>query len=486
MYMGLDIGTSAVKAVICDEAQIIVAQVDVALEISRPHPLWSEQNPSDWWEAVLQAFGELKRDHAEILSSVQAIGIAGQMHGAVLLGDTGKVLRPAILWNDGRSSAECAEMEAACPDLRQISGNIAMPGFTAPKLLWVKKNEPEVFTKVAKILLPKDYIRYRLTGDYVSEMSDAAGTLWLDVAKRDWSDTLLGLSDLKRTHMPSLVEGNAISGYVRDDIAVEYGLSSHVAVAGGAGDNAGGAVGIGAVEAGRAFLSLGTSGVLFLSNDKYSPNPADGVHAFCHCLPDKWHQMSVILSAASCLEWVTKLTGALNEAELLEEAAKVSADAPLIFLPYLSGERTPHNDPDAKGVFFGLTHDTNRGALARAVIEGVAFAFADGLDALMATSSKIDHVSVIGGGAKSDLWGEILASVLELDLSYHESGEVGPAYGAARLARICIDHVSIEQICSAPAVTNVIKPNADHQEIYTYKKEKYRRLYKALKNEFTA
>lgn len=487
MYMGLDIGTSAVKAVLCDEAQAIVAQAEVPLEVSRPAPLHSEQNPEDWWCAVLSAFAQLRQQNAEALASVKSIGLAGQMHGAVLLDAAGEVLRPAILWNDGRSAAECAELEASVSNSREISGNIAMPGFTAPKLLWVKKNEPEIFAKISKVLLPKDYIRFRLTGDYVAEMSDAAGTLWLDVAKRDWSGVLLAACGLNEFHMPRLVEGTEISGVVKTEAAEAYGFSGEVVVAGGAGDNAGGAVGIGAVEPGRAFLSLGTSGVLFLTNDKYSPNPADAVHAFCHCLPDTWHQMSVILSAASCLSWVTKLTGAQDEAALLDEISQASNENDkLLFLPYLSGERTPHNDPDAMGVFFGLSHDSDRAALGRAVLEGVAFAFADGMDALLAAGAEINHISVIGGGARSDLWGQILATTLNCDLSYHKSGEVGPAFGAARLARLAVGDGTVAEICQAPEVVKIIKPEADKRDHYKQKLSRYRQLYKSLRQEFAA
>ena len=487
MYLGLDIGTSAVKAILCDEGQTVVAQAEVPLEVSRPSPHYSEQNPEDWWRAVLSAFGQLRQQNAVGLASVKSIGLAGQMHGAVLLDQAGEVMRPAILWNDGRSAAECAELEASVPDFRKISGNIAMPGFTSPKLLWVKKNEPEIFAKTAKVLLPKDYVRFCLTGEYVAEMSDAAGTLWLDVANRDWSDDLLAAAGLDKSHMPRLVEGTDISGSLKTEIAGAYGFGKDVFVAGGAGDNAGGAVGIGAVKPGSAFLSLGTSGVLFISTDKFSPNPADAVHTFCHCLPDTWHQMSVILSAASCLSWVTKLTGARDEAALLEEieAAGDQFDK-LLFLPYLSGERTPHNDPDAMGVFFGLNHECDRAALGRVVLEGVSFAFVDGMDALLAAGAEFNHISVIGGGARSALWGQILASTLNCELSYHEGGEFGPAFGAARLARISVGDGTIEEICQAPKVVKVIKPEADKRDYYEKKISRYRQLYKTLRPEFTA
>ncbi|MEH6525181.1 MAG: xylulokinase [Sneathiella sp.] len=484
MYLGLDIGTSAVKAVICDEDQDIVALAEVPLEISRPAPLWSEQDPLDWWKAVLGTLGLLRQQNALALASVKSIGVAGQMHGAVLLDKAGNVLRPAILWNDGRSAIECREMESLEPNLREVSGNIAMPGFTAPKLLWVAKNEPEVFEQVVKVLLPKDYIRYCLTGDYIAEMSDAAGTLWLDVAQRKWSEELLAATGLSLEHMPTLIEGTDISGTVKPEITDAYGLSKNVVVAGGAGDNAAGAVGIGAVKPGHAFLSLGTSGVLFLSNDQFMPNPADAVHAFCHCLPNTWHQMSVILSAASCLSWVTKLTGSKNEADLLNAVANTDVRDDLLFLPYLSGERTPHNNPNAKGVFFGLSHDSDSAALARSVLEGVAFALADGKDALLAADAKIDHISVIGGGAQSDLWGEILATALDQTLVYHKGGEMGPSFGAARIARLAVTGEDVLDICVPPEIRKVIEPDLQQKEKMQAKHQRYRRLYQALEHEF--
>ena len=304
-------------------------------------------------------------------AEIQAIGLSGQMHGAVLLDAHNQVLRPAILWNDVRSHLECEELTAAVPNLYTLAGNLAMLGFTAPKLLWVAKHEPEVFAATRKVLLPKDYIRFLLTGEFVSEMSDAAGTLWLDVSKRDRSDELLAATKLDRSYMPSLVEGSEVSGTLSTAVATQFGLSVDVKVAGGGGgDNAASAVGIGVVASCDGFISLGTSGVLFVVNDQYRPNPAAAVHAFCHALSNRWHQMSVMLSAASGLRWLCNTVG-VKEAELLAEAEALAADdtasAP-IFLPYLSGERTPHNDPHAQGVFFGMTHETTRTHLAYALI----------------------------------------------------------------------------------------------------------------------
>ncbi len=485
MYLGIDLGTSGVKAVLLDEADTLVAQTTAPLSVSTPQPLWSEQDPEDWWTATCAAIDGLKSENAPALAAVRAIGLSGQMHGATLLDAGGDVLRPAILWNDGRSGAECAALEAQAPESRRITGNLAMPGFTAPKLLWVARHEPDVFAKVAKVLLPKDYVRFRLSGAYVAEMSDASGTLWLDVANRRWSDTMLAATGLGQEHMPSLVEGSEPSASLTSDLAQRWGMAGEVVIAGGAGDNAAGAAGIGTVVPGRAFLSLGTSGVLFVTNRAYAPNPERAVHAFCHCIPDTWHQMSVILSAAASLAWASDVTGAGDEAALVAEAAAAEdhLERVPLFLPYLTGERTPHNDPHAKGVFFGLDQSTDRGDLGWAVLTGVAYAFADGLDVLVEAGAEIDQISVIGGGARSPLWGRILASVLGRPLTYHAGGEVGPALGAARLARLARDGGSPEEVCAQPPVDHVVEPEADLGARLTARLEQWRGLYSSLKSD---
>jgi xylulokinase len=353
MYMGIDIGTSAVKAAVVDETGRVVDQASSPLTVSRPHAQWSEQNPADWWAATNSAVSDLR---LPLRSAVRAIGLSGQMHGATLLDKNLRALRPAILWNDGRSAQQCADLEAAVPEMTRITGNRAMPGFTAPKLLWVRLHEPKIFDATAKVLLPKDYVRLRMTGELASDMSDSAGTLWLDVAKRRWSDTMLSGTGLDVSHMPALFEGNEITGELRAELAEAWGMPRVPVVAGG-GDNAAGAVGVGVVRPGDAFLSLGTSGVLFLANDGYRPNPAGGVHTFCHAVPKHWHQMSVILSAASCVDWAARLCGLVDAGALFALAeARDKPSGSEIFLPYLSGERTPHNDPNAQGVLFGLNH----------------------------------------------------------------------------------------------------------------------------------
>src|ERR1700730_12067696 len=384
MYMGIDIGTSAVKAVVIDDSGAVADQASAPLRVSRPHPLWSEQDPADWWSATNIAVSDLQ---LTLRKAVRAVGLSGQMHGATLLDRKQQALRPAILWNDGRSAQQCRKLEQGVAGMLQITGNRAMPGFTAPKLLWGRQHEPEIFAQTSTVLLPKDYVRLRMTGETASDMSDSAGTLWLDVAQRRWSEAMLAATGLDLAHMPALFEGNEITGSLRAELAEAWGMPRVPVVAGG-GDNAAGGVGV--VRSGDAFLSLGTSGVLFLANDGYRPNTQGGVHTFCHALPDRWHQMSVILSAASCVDWAARLcglggTGALFE---LAEARNRPAD-PEIFLPYLSGERTPHNDPLAKGVLFGLTQESTPAAIAQAVLEGVAFAFRDGMDALLASRHPI-------------------------------------------------------------------------------------------------
>ena len=487
MYLGIDLGTSGVKLVLADDEQRVVAQATAELEVSRPHPLWSEQDPEAWWNATCQAMDRLREEHARPLSAVRGIGLSGQMHGATLLDASDRVLRPAILWNDGRSGEACRELMRRLPEVSEITGNLVMPGFTAPKLLWVAEHEPEIFARVARVLLPKDYLRLRLSGDLASEMSDAAGTLWLDVAKRAWSPAVLEATGLDEGSMPALHEGSEPTGQLRPELARRWGMREGIAIAGGGGDQAAGAIGVGVVEPGQAFLALGTSGVFFVAGDAFAPNPSQGVHAFCHCLPGRWHQMSVVLSAASCIAWVAALTGARDEAALLAEVAacRPGASAPL-FLPYLSGERTPHNDPHAKGVFFGLTHEHGRAELGWAVLEGVAFALADGQAALLAGGTRIGDVAVIGGGARSELWGRILASALGRTLSYAAEAEVGPAFGAARLGRLAATGESAAELCTPPPVERVIEPDPQLEARCRERHETFKRLYHLLRETFPA
>ncbi len=481
MYLGVDVGTSSVKAILVDDAGEVADQASAELPISRPKPLWSEQNPSDWWAATNRAVANLA---PAARAAVRGVGLSGQMHGAVLLDEADAPLRPAILWNDGRSHAECAELEAAEARSRAITGNLAMPGFTAPKLLWVRKHEPEVFARTRCVLLPKDYVRLRMTGERASDLSDAAGTLWLDVGARAWSGAMLEACGLTLAHMPSVHEGPEPTGRLRDELAQAWGMGRVPVVAGG-GDNAAGAAGVGVVDDGEAFLSLGTSGVLFLATAAYRPNPGRAVHAFCHCLPGRWHLMCVLLSAASCVDWAARLTGCADAGDLLAQIeARGRLDGAEAFLPYLSGERTPHNDPHARGVLYGLDHDSDAAAVGQAVLEGVAFAFADGLDALAETGAAVGTISVIGGGARSAWWGRVLAAALGRPLTYRDGAEVGPAYGAARLARIGVTGEPAESVCRPPPVRAVIEPEDGDVTALSGKRAMFARLYSELREEF--
>lgn len=459
MYLGIDIGTSELKALLLDEQGEIVATQHATLTVQRPHPHWAEQDPHAWWQATCQVVAALRQQAPQAWSSVRAIGLSGQMHGAVLLDKRGNVLRPCILWNDTRSALECDDLRVRHPEMMAISGNMIMPGFTAPKLLWVARHEPEIFQKVDKVLLPKDYLRWRLSGEFVSDPSDAAGTLWLDVAKRDWSETLLAATDLRREQMPRLVEGSAVSGVLRASLATEWGLSADVVIAGGGGDNATSAVGVGAINPGDALISLGTSGVIFVVNDALQADPTSGVHAFCHALPARWHQMSVMLSAASCLRWICNLLG-VTESQLMAEMARLSDEekrrAP-IFLPYLSGERTPHNDPHATGSFFNLRHETCRALLGYAVIEGVTFGLADGMAVLGTARDTITCCSLTGGGARSPLWAQLIADVLQVRVVTHPASSSG-ALGAARLGWLAKGGEE-QKVCRKPPVLHTFEPD---------------------------
>jgi xylulokinase len=481
LYLGIDIGTSSVKAVLLDDRGSVVAQAAEALEVSRPLPGFSEQDPDSWWQATVKAVRALPPAQRAL---VQGVGLSGQMHGATLLDSQDRPLRAAILWNDGRSAAECLELERREPASRAITGNIIMPGFTAPKLLWVSRHEPEIFRRISCVLLPKDYVRLKLTGEKVSDMSDASGTAWLDVGKRDWSDALLSATGLTRAHMPRLVEGTSPSGMLMPAVAEQLQMSP-VVVAGGGGDNAASAAGLGVVLPGQGFLSLGTSGVLFVATDRFRPNPDRAAHAFCHCLPNRWHQMSVMLSAGSALDWVAGVTGGSDLPRLVEaaQARGLNRHSPF-FLPYLSGERTPHNDPHSRGVFFGITSDTTAADLVGAVLEGVAHAFADGLAVLLEKGGSIGDITVTGGGARLPYWGKLLAAALDRPLTYRVGSELGAALGAARLGRVASTGERPEEICTPPPIQAVVQPDAAWVHLFAERRRMFGRLYQDLKEAF--
>lgn len=481
MYLGLDLGTSGVKALLIDAEQRVTATGHGDLDVLRPHSGWSEQAPADWLRAAEEAVAALKASHPREFAAVKGIGLSGQMHGATLLDGSDEVLRPCILWNDTRSHEEAAELDAD-PRFREITGNIVFPGFTAPKLVWVRNNEPDVFRRVARVLLPKDFLRLWLTGEKMSEMSDSAGTSWLDVAARRWSDELLAATDLDESHMPSLVEGTEPAGTLRSGLASRWGMSGRVVVAGGAGDNAASACGMGTVAPGHAFVSLGTSGVLFAANGSYLPNPESAVHTFCHALPDTWHQMGVILSATDSLNWLCGITGKDAGALTGELGDALRAPGRVTFLPYLSGERTPHNDAAIRGAFTGLGHESDTAALTQAVVEGVAFAFRDCLEALRAAGTELDRVTAIGGGSRSRYWLRSIATALGIPVDIPADGDFGAAFGAARLGLIAAERADPFEICRAPATAATIKPETGMAEAYADAYGRYRALYPAIRS----
>jgi xylulokinase len=474
-YIGLDLGTSSLKAILIDEAQQVLAEHTVPLSVTRLHDGWSEQDPASWCDAAMTALAALveKAD----CSAVKGMGLSGHMHGATLVGADDRPLRACMLWNDTRSYAQAATMDAHAP-FRDITGNIVFPGFTAPKVDWVRENEPDVFDRITKVLLPKDYLRLFLTGDYVSEMSDAAGTAWLDTGARRWSDDLLAACQLSRDQMPALTEGSDPTGILRADLAKQLGLP-RVTVAGGAGDNAAAAIGAGVVKDGTGFLSLGTSGVLFAANGSYRPDPATAVHTFCHAVPCTWHQMGVILAAADALEWLSKVTGK-SAAALTADLGDLKAPAKTLFLPYLGGERTPHNDAAVRGQFLHLDHATDTAALTHAVLEGVTFAFADCQQALAATGTQIKTALALGGGAKSDYWLAALATALNIPLDVPQAGDFGAALGAARLGMLATGAEA--SVVKTPPIARTVEPQSDLKDAFAESHVAYQHAYARIKD----
>ena len=483
MFLGIDLGTSSVKAVVLDRRHQVLAVGTAPLAVDQPQPLWREQDPDAWWQACDGAVREALAGLAAAGHSpgdVACIGLTGQMHGATLVDAKDQVLRPCMLWNDGRSAAECELLESQVPRSRQITGNMMMPGFTAPKLLWVARHEPAVFERVRRVLLPKDWLRWRMTGEYATDMSDAAGTLWLDVARRDWSDELLAACGLSREHMPGLHEGPEATGMVRADLAQRWGLRA-IPVAAGASDNAAGALGAGVFRAGDAMLSLGTSGVVFVATREFVSNPGQAVHSFCHALPQAWHLMSVMLSAASCLDFTASLVGEPDVQRLLAEAeARGLRSSTPLFLPYLNGERTPHNNPHAQAVFFGLNAGTSRADMVNATLEGVCHGLAQGIAALQATGAGLEKVSLIGGGSRSAYWAQMLADATGLEVIRREDSAVGPAWGAARLAWLCADKADAQGVFKAPAALDSFAPRPAEQARWKERAARFASLYNSV------
>lgn len=485
MYLGLDLGTSGLKGVVIDDKGNVVAQESSSLTVSSPHATWSEQDPLSWWQACVEVIEQLQQRLD--LSKLKALGLSGQMHGATLLNGQGEVLRPCILWNDGRSQSQCEALMEECPELLTRSGNLAMPGFTAPKIRWVQENEPDIFAQLAFVLLPKDYLAYRLTGTMSTDCSDAAGTLWLNPQTRQWDDVLLAATGLTQANMPRVYEGCERVGVLSQEVSQMLGLPQLPLVAGG-GDNAAGAVGMGVTNPGQGFISLGTSGVYFTVSESHKANPQNTVHAFCHALPNRWHQMGVTLSAANSLSWFAKLVGK-SVPELLDALEDLEIQrTSVVFLPYLSGERTPHNDPFANGQFIGLTNSTNTESMTLAILEGVAFSLLDCQNALSSAGSAVEELSLIGGGARSAMWRQIISNVLNKRLIYRDGGDVGPGLGAARLALLGEQQSQGEALesliahhCPMPDILDTHEPDASIQAYYQDKYALYQSLYHVTK-----
>jgi xylulokinase len=479
-FVGVDCGTSALKAVLVDDAERVVASATRAYLPDRPKPLWSEQDPEVWREAMFGALGALRAEARSAWSDVRAIGFSGQMHGLVALGADDRPLRPALLHNDGRAFAEAQALHVEHGALEPVVGVKAMASFPAAKMLWLRRHEPELHARIACVLAPKDWLRLALTGEKAGDMSDAAGAWWLDEAARAWSPAALAASATRPDQAPPLREGSAPAGTLTAEAARTLGLHQGAVVAAGGGDAAVGAVGLGAVRPGDAFISLGTACQWILASDVYEAAPEKLVHSFAHALPRRWYRMAAMLNGAGALAFAGRLLGAEVEALEREAAADYRGPGTLLFLPYLSGERTPHDDPHARGVAFGLTEATSRADVARAVMEGVAFTLADARDALAAP----DRVGLIGGGARSRLWARMIASACGVEVTRYRGGETGPAFGAARLARLAATGEAAEDLCRAPPTLDVIAPEPALAEAFAARRPRFQSLYRALKPEF--
>ena len=486
MFIGIDVGTSAVKIVLVDEAQVLVGAVEQPLAPRQPRPGWSEDDAEAWWAATEAGLDRLSREHAGAMAAVRAIGLSGQMHAALLLDAADHPVRPAILWNDGRSAAEADDLAGmAGPALQARLGVRPMAGFTGPKIKWLRTHEPATLDAARHLLLPKDYLRLKLTGERATDVSDAAGSWLLDEAARDWSHEAMSLCGVDPAWLPRLLEANAVSGTVLPALAARWGLPPGVAVAAGGGDAAVGGVGIGAIGPGQGFISLGTSAQVFVAAREHRPNPERLVHAFCHALPGTWYAMAALLNGASPLATTMRWVGRTDIGAMLAEVeAGFTGPSPLLALPYLFGERTPHNDPDARGAIVGLTGSTTPQGIVLAVLEAVAFSLADGLDALVGDGSPPEALGFIGGGSRSAFWGRLIASVLGMPLVRYAGSDRGPAFGAARLARLCLPGETIADVVVPPSVDGVIEPDPRLHEAYAPRLAAFRALYQALRPVF--
>lgn len=487
MYLGIDLGTSAVKTILMDGDQRIVGEATSRpIAVQRPYRGWSEQQPEDWWTAVCETIDGLAAMHPGETAVVAGIGLSGQMYGATLLDASDRPIRPAILWNDTRSGAECRSLEEREPAFRSIAGRRATPGVTAPKLDWVRRHEPEAFARIATVLLPKDYVRLRLTGEKASDMADSSGTLWMDVARREWSDRLLAATELGVRQMPRLVEGTEPTGTLLPALAARWGMSHRPVVAGGGSDNACGACGSGVVAPGSGTLSLGTSGVLFVATEQARPSPEHAIETLCHAVPGVWHQMSVILSATACLNW---LAGLLKRPayELVRELGDIPCTATnLLFLPFLDGCWSPQDDADIRGAFVGLEHGTDDAAMTRAVMQGVAFAMADAAEGFRENGALFDGLVAIGGGSRSALWLSMMANALDVTIAVPAACELGAAFGAARLGLIAATGAALGTAMTSPSIIREIAPDRAFAEDYRVAHGRWRRLYQPVREASTA
>ncbi len=482
--LGIDLGTSELKAVLLDESGAVPAHAGVRLSISRPQAGWSEQNPEDWWQACLAALHQLRQQQPEAYARVRCIGLSGQMHGAVLLDDGDQLLRPAILWDDSRAMAQAHALGRQYPAFADVTGSLPMAGLTAPKLLWLREHEPHIFSRISCVLSPKDYLRLRLTGERISDVSDAAGTLWLDVRQRGWFEPMLHACGLTLKQMPRLVEGSAASAGLSASAASLLGMQQPVVVAGGGGDNPVSAVGIGAIEAGQAFVTLGTSAAMVAITDRVAGMPASVVHSFCHALPQRWYTMGAMLAGASCLRWVTHLLGQVDEQALLQlvqEELPLTQTAPgatPLFLPYLAGERTPHNDPLLRGGFMNLAYDTTPAMLGYAVLEGVGFGLLDAMSAVQSAGAEVGTCLLVGGGARSNYWAQLLANILGREICTLSGSELSACIGAAKLGFLAHGR-GRDLLAVGMPVKERFVPAVAQQEMLQTRYRKFRGLFTA-------
>lgn len=483
--LGIDLGTSELKAVLCDATGVVLAHAGSALSVTRERPGWSEQHPEDWWQACVAALDRLRQKNRPAYERVQCVGLTGQMHGAVLLDRSDRCIRKAILWNDSRALSEAAALAAMHPSFADITGSLPMAGFTAPKLLWLKEHEPDIFARIDCVVSPKDYLRLKLTGERKTDASDASGTAWLNVRERRWFEPVVQATGLELRQLPAVLEGTEVSGTLSAPVADLLRISACAIVAAGGGDNPASAVGIGAVDPGDAFISLGTSAAIACIADRFIGNTSQGVHGYCHALPDRWYATGAILSGASALRWIARLLSQPNEQTLLDRICReIPHDHPLdvgapIFLPYLSGERTPHNDPLARGAFVNLGYDASPELLGYAVLEGVGFALRDALRAVESTGAAVSACSLVGGGARSAYWAQLLADILGCELRILSGSELSASIGAAKLAFVA-GGIPAEILRTGLTVKASFSPQPTRQPVLEKRYERFRALFPAL------